>query len=46
MEPTRYDYAIIGTGAAGLHLCLAMMADPFFTGHKILLIDREEKKGE
>lgn len=38
-----YDFAILGTGAAGLHLALAMQADPFFEHKTLLLIDKSEK---
>jgi len=38
-----YDYAIIGTGAAGLQLAIAMSKDSFFDTKKILLIDKSEK---
>jgi len=39
-----FDYIIIGTGAAGLHLALAMAGDPFFLNRKVLLIDKDSKK--
>ncbi|HLP95968.1 MAG TPA: lycopene cyclase family protein [Saprospiraceae bacterium] len=38
-----FDYAIIGAGAAGLHLALAMQSDPFFAQKKILIIDKDAK---
>lgn len=38
-----FDYAIIGAGAAGLHLALAMQNDPFFAQKKILIIDKDAK---
>ena len=38
-----YDYAIIGAGAAGLHLSLAMLADKWFAQKKILIIDKDDK---
>jgi len=38
-----YDFAILGTGAAGLHLALAMQADPFFEHKTLLLIDKSKK---
>lgn len=38
-----YDYAIIGAGAAGLHLALAMQEDTFFSNKKILIIEKEDK---
>lgn len=43
MSSKIYDYAIIGTGAAGLHLVLAMINDPFFENKKILLLDKNKK---
>ena len=30
MQSTNFDIAIIGAGAAGLHLALAIGKDPFF----------------
>ena len=39
----HFDYAIIGTGASGLHLAMSMAADSYFAKKKILLIDKEEK---
>ena len=36
----KYDYAIIGAGAAGLQLCLAMLEDPFFQQKSIAIIER------
>jgi lycopene beta-cyclase len=38
-----YDYAIIGAGAAGLHLALAMQSDPFFANKRILILDKDPK---
>ena len=43
MDSTVYDYTIIGAGAAGLHLALAMLEDPFFKSKKILILDKTEK---
>lgn len=43
MDSTVFDYAIIGRGAAGLQLAMAMQADPFFSNKKILLLDRATK---
>ncbi|MEQ8241869.1 lycopene cyclase family protein [Fulvivirga sp.] len=43
MASIVYDFAIIGTGAAGLHLALAMKQDPYFDDKKILLIDKSKK---
>ena len=38
-----YDYAIVGAGAAGLHLAMAMVADPWFANKSVLLLDKDEK---
>lgn len=43
MEDQIYDYVIIGAGAAGLHLSLAMIADPFFDDKKILILEKDQK---
>lgn len=43
MPSTTFDIAIIGTGAAGLQLALALANDPFFAEQKILLLDKVEK---
>ena len=39
----HYDYIITGAGCAGLSLLRRMMAHPFFSSRKILLIDKEQK---
>jgi len=39
----RYDFAIVGTGAAGLQLALKMLADDFFKNKTICLIDKAQK---
>jgi lycopene beta-cyclase len=39
----EYDYAIIGMGASGLHLAMAMSEDSFFQGKKILLLEEKQK---
>lgn len=41
----EFDYIILGTGAAGLQLAFRMCRDPFFQNKKVLLIDKEIKKG-
>lgn len=41
-----YDYLIIGAGAAGLQLGLAMLEDPFFKEKKIGIIEREKHISE
>ncbi len=43
MESTVYDYAIIGAGAAGLHLAIAMKNDPYFEDKELLIIEKDEK---
>ena len=40
----KYDYIIIGTGAAGLMLADAMISDDFFTDKSILLLDKDAKR--
>jgi len=44
MTNTHFDYAIIGAGAAGMHLALAMTNDSFFSNKKILIIDKDLKE--
>lgn len=39
-----FDYIIIGAGAAGLMLADAMIADDFFSGKSILLLDKDAKQ--
>ncbi len=39
----EFDFAIIGAGAAGLHLVHAMMEDSFFSKKRILIIDKSAK---
>ena len=43
MNQAKYDYAIVGVGAAGLQLALKMIADDFFKEKKILLLDKDDK---
>jgi len=43
LEKTQYDYAIIGAGAAGLHLSLAMLGDQYFSNKKILVLEKDAK---
>lgn len=38
-----YDYAIIGAGAAGLQLALAMSKEDFFSDKKILILEADSK---
>ncbi len=41
---SRYDYIIIGAGAAGLMLADAMIRDDFFSNKSILLLDKDTKQ--
>jgi len=43
-NPSHFDYIIIGAGAAGLMLADAMIADDFFSGKSILLLDKATKQ--
>lgn len=43
MQSKIFDFAIIGAGAAGLHLALAMAGDPYFQEKEILLLEKEPK---
>ncbi len=43
MDETKFDYAIVGVGAAGLQLVLKMISDDFFAEKSILLLDKDEK---
>jgi lycopene beta-cyclase len=43
MSSIVYDYAIVGAGAAGLHLALAMQEDAFFKDKKILILEKDGK---
>ncbi|WP_411894371.1 lycopene cyclase family protein [Winogradskyella sp. A2] len=42
---TKQDYIIIGAGASGLVLAYRMSQDPFFDDKSILIIDKEDNKG-
>lgn len=39
----KYDHIIIGAGAAGLQLVLAMLRDPYFSEDTILILDPDKK---
>jgi lycopene beta-cyclase len=43
MPDTHFDIAIIGAGAAGLHLALVMRSDPFFQQKRILVLEKSAK---
>ena len=43
MPTTVYDYAIIGAGAAGLHIALAMSDESWFEDKKILILEKDHK---
>ncbi|MCE2963554.1 MAG: lycopene cyclase family protein [Chitinophagales bacterium] len=43
MSSTNFDIAIIGAGAAGLHLALAMKDDSFFQHKRILILEKSAK---
>jgi len=43
MSADRFDYAIIGAGAAGLQLALRFCEDPSFASHRIIIIDPDPK---
>lgn len=38
-----YDLVIVGGGASGLLFADQLMSDPFYSGHRILIIEKEEK---
>lgn len=44
MNSTTYDFAIVGAGAAGIHVALAMLDDAFFDKKKIIIIDKDSKE--
>ena len=44
MENYHFDYVIIGAGAAGFHLSMAMLRDSFFKKKRILIIEKEDKR--
>lgn len=43
MNQRSFDFAIVGAGAAGLHLALKMANDVFFQNKKILILEKDEK---
>ncbi|WP_299116544.1 lycopene cyclase family protein [uncultured Winogradskyella sp.] len=42
---TKYDYIILGAGAAGLMLAYRISQDGFFDGKQVLIIDKLKDKG-
>lgn len=42
---TKYDYIILGAGASGLMLAYRMSKDSFFNDKSILIIDKDNDKG-
>lgn len=43
MPADRFDFVIIGAGAAGLQLALRFCEDPWFASHRILIVDPDPK---
>ncbi|MCA6073499.1 lycopene cyclase family protein [Fulvivirga sedimenti] len=43
MSEKTYDFAIVGAGAAGLQLAMAIADDPFFSEKQILIIEKDPK---
>ena len=43
MQNTIFDYLVIGAGAAGLQLTLAMLEDAYFRDKKIAIFDKSQK---
>ncbi len=43
MDSIKFDYAIVGGGAAGLHLAFAMSKDSFFRSKQIGIIEKSGK---
>ena len=43
MSSTHFNIAIIGAGAAGLHLAMAMRKEPFFKNKRILILEKSAK---
>ncbi len=41
MESMVFDYAIIGAGAGGLHLAIALAEDPHFKSKRLLIIEKD-----
>jgi len=43
MDQSKYDFAIVGAGAAGLQLVLKMINDPYFNNKRILIVEKDAK---
>ena len=43
MNPSHFDYVIVGNGLAGLQLALKLASDSYFDNYKIALIDPSSK---
>ena len=43
MSKPLFDYAIIGAGAAGMHLAIQLEADPTFANKRVLVLEKDEK---
>ncbi len=43
MQESYYDYAIVGAGAAGLHIALAMLGNQAFATRRILILEKDLK---
>ncbi|MGK7389028.1 MAG: lycopene cyclase family protein [Candidatus Cyclobacteriaceae bacterium M2_1C_046] len=44
MSSIIYDFAIVGAGAAGLNLAMAMLNDPYFENKNILILEKKDKE--